>query len=131
MERCSDGVEDQVAEEACMGCMPRENHHVSFGSRLPCDRAALSFQRGAHRFELEATTAYTGALQPSQSRRHKLPAPGEGGGPTYCEWCGLNATSRSFSLASSSATLCEISWHSSAPSTSSMEISKLAQAVPP
>ena len=25
------------------GCTPRENYHVSFGSRLPCER--LSFQR--------------------------------------------------------------------------------------
>jgi len=41
IERCSDGVEDQGAEEALWGRMPRENGRVSFGSRLPCER--LSF----------------------------------------------------------------------------------------
>ena len=50
---CSDGVEDQGADEALWG-MPRESmtrgrtcitpgYDVSFGSRLPCER--LSFQR--------------------------------------------------------------------------------------
>ena len=37
-----------------MGCMPRENCHVSFGSRLSCER--LSFQR-SHRASVLATTA--------------------------------------------------------------------------
>ena len=37
-----------------MGCMPRENCHVSFGSRLSCER--LSFQR-SHPASVLATTA--------------------------------------------------------------------------
>jgi len=41
-ERCSDGVEDQGAEEASMGHVKRESCFVSFGSRPPCER--LSFQ---------------------------------------------------------------------------------------
>jgi len=40
IERCSDGGEDQGAEEALWG--NRESFFVSFGSRLPCER--LSFQ---------------------------------------------------------------------------------------
>ena len=38
IQRCSDDAEDQRADEAFMGGMPRENRHVSFGSRLPCER---------------------------------------------------------------------------------------------
>jgi len=40
IERCSDGGEDQGAEEALWG--NGESFFVSFGSRLPCER--LSFQ---------------------------------------------------------------------------------------
>jgi hypothetical protein len=51
IERCSDGVEDRGAEEALWG--QREKYHVSFGSRLPCER--LSFL--AIRLTLLATHA--------------------------------------------------------------------------
>ena len=34
IERCSDGVEDQGAEESFIGYTKTENHHLSFGSRL-------------------------------------------------------------------------------------------------
>ena len=42
IERCSNGVEDQGAEEAFMGSMPREKRFNSFGSRLPSLTALLS-----------------------------------------------------------------------------------------
>jgi hypothetical protein len=37
MERYSDGVEDQAAEEAVWG-VPRARWYISFGSHLPCER---------------------------------------------------------------------------------------------
>jgi len=42
----SDGVEDQGAESAFM--RPRENYHVRFGSRLPCERLSFSAHSSFH-----------------------------------------------------------------------------------
>ena len=58
IECCSDGVEDQGAEEALMG--PRENRFVSFGSRLLCERP--SFQRVKLRLQQLVTRHMAGLL---------------------------------------------------------------------
>ena len=63
IERCSDGGEDQGAEEALWG--NRESLFVSFGSRLPCER--LSFQRASLSSDV-AVAMSTAALKAAQDR---------------------------------------------------------------
>jgi len=91
IERCSEGIEDQGAEEAFIGL--RENRHVSFGSRLPGERLSFQTPETWNRAKGEISQARCTRVRQSQSAQ-LLPSPASlGASRSQCEHSLVGGTS--------------------------------------